>query len=68
MSQEPVPRRDVCSHRRDDEAGVFVMDEPNTPGDDADGIPLIEGWMLGRLFFPVAMDEIQRVPAANDRD
>ena len=36
------------------------------PDDNADGIPLIEGWMLGKLFFPLAMDEIQRVPAAND--
>ena len=36
------------------------------PDDDVEGIPLIEGWMLGRLLFPLAMDEIQRVPPAND--
>jgi hypothetical protein len=40
------------------------------PGDDApeEGIPLIEGWMLGRLLFPLAMEELQRVPPANDDD
>ena len=37
-----------------------------TPPDEGDGIPLIEGWMLGKLFFPLAMDEIRRVPPAND--
>lgn len=36
------------------------------PHDDADGIPLIEGWMLGRLLFPLAMEEIRRAPPAND--
>ncbi len=42
---------------------------PDTPpdGDDAEeGIPLLEGWMFGRLLFPLAMHEIQRVPPAND--
>jgi hypothetical protein len=34
--------------------------------DDADGIPLIEGWMLGRLLFPLAMEEVRRSPPAND--
>ena len=36
------------------------------PGDDVEGVPLIEGWMFGRLLFPLAMQEIERVPAAND--
>ena len=38
------------------------------PDDDAaeEGIPLIEGWMFGRLLFPLAMDEVERVPPAND--
>lgn len=36
------------------------------PEDDPEGIPLIEGWMLGRLLFPLAMSEVQRVPPAND--
>ena len=27
---------------------------------------LIEGWMFGRLLFPLAMDEVGRVPPAND--
>ncbi len=38
----------------------------DTPPEDDDGIPLIEGWMLGKLFFPLAMDEIRRVLPAND--
>ncbi len=29
---------------------------------------LLEGWMLGVLLFPLAMEEIERIPAANDRD
>jgi len=29
---------------------------------------LLEGWMLGVLLFPLAMEEIDRVSAANDRD
>ena len=35
-------------------------------GDEGEGIPLLEGWMFGRLLFPLAMHEIQRVPPAND--
>ena len=31
-----------------------------------EGIPLIEGWMLGQVLFPFAMEEIVRVPPAND--
>lgn len=42
------------------------QDMPQGGGDGDDGIPLIEGWMLGQLFFPLAMDEIQRTPPAND--
>ena len=38
----------------------------DAPPDDADGIPLIEGWMLGQFLFPFAMEEIVRVPPAND--
>lgn len=33
-----------------------------------DGVPLIEGWMLGRLLFPIAMEEVGRVPPANDTE
>ena len=36
------------------------------PGGDAEGIPLLEGWMFGQLLFPLAMQEVQRVPPAND--
>lgn len=36
------------------------------PGDEAEGFPLLEGWMFGRLLFPFAMQEVQRVPPAND--
>lgn len=37
------------------------------PDDDAEGgVPLIEGWMFGRLLFPLAMEEAERVPPAND--
>jgi hypothetical protein len=31
-----------------------------------EGTFLIEGWMLGLLLFPFAMEEIRRVPPAND--
>lgn len=38
------------------------------PPKDADpGVLLIEGWMLGAIFFPEAMAETVRVPPANDR-
>ncbi len=67
MRAEPVPLRDVYG-RKDKEKGRDEMSEGQVapPDDDAEGIPLIEGWMLGRLFFPLAMDEIHRVPPAND--
>ena len=31
-----------------------------------EGIPLLEGWMLGLLLYPCALEEIRRVPPAND--
>ena len=41
---------------------------PDTPPDDAgaESIPLLEGWMFGRLLFPLAMDKVLGVPPAND--
>jgi hypothetical protein len=46
-----------------------MTEEPDAPpgeGEAEEGIPLIEGWMLGRLLFPMAMEELRRVPPAND--
>jgi hypothetical protein len=43
-----------------------MEDEADLPGLEEEGIPLIEGWMLGALMFPAAMAEIIRVPPAND--
>jgi hypothetical protein len=44
-----------------------MTEGPDAPPGEADeGIPLIEGWMLGRLLFPLAMEELHRVPPAND--
>lgn len=45
-----------------------MTEEPGAPlGSDAvEGVPLLEGWMFGRLLFPLAMDEVQKVPPAND--
>lgn len=40
--------------------------DPPLDGDAAEGVPLLEGWMFGQLLFPLAMNEIQRVPPAND--
>ena len=37
-------------------------------GEEEKGIPLIDSVMLGRLLFPFAMAEAQRVPPANDRE
>ena len=43
------------------------MEEGQAMADEAgEGIPLIEGWMLGLLLFPFAMEEVVRVPPAND--
>jgi hypothetical protein len=33
-----------------------------------DGFLLIEGWMIGQAWFPLAMMEVARVPPANDRE
>ena len=44
-----------------------MAEEPGAPSsDEAEGVPLMEGWMFGRLLFPLAMDEVARVPPAND--
>ncbi len=37
----------------------------DTPPPDQ-GVPLIEGWVLGRVLYPFAMQEVARVPPAND--
>ncbi len=68
MRMEPVPTRDVprvTTGKKGRDAMAEGHDAP-PDDDDAEGIPLLEGWMLGRLLFPLAMDEIQRVPPAND--
>ena len=31
-----------------------------------EGVPLIEGWMLGALLFPEAMAKVVEAPPAND--
>jgi len=42
-----------------------VADDQN---DSETEFHLLEGWMLGVLLFPLAMEEIDRVSAANDRE
>ena len=43
------------------------MEEQQPTADTAaDGIPLIEGWMLGHLFYPLAMEVVAEYPPAND--
>jgi len=38
-------------------------------GDNTEaGFQLLEGWMLGVLLFPLAMEEVVRVPPANDAE
>ena len=44
-----------------------AMEEQHPAAED-DGIPLIEGWMLGVLLFREAMAKIEQVPPANDAD
>jgi hypothetical protein len=50
------------------------MSEDQDPQDEAEdvgpdeAIPLIDGALLGRLLFPFAMAEAERVPPANDRE
>jgi hypothetical protein len=36
------------------------------PAEPEEGIILLEGWMIGVLYFPLAMQEVERVPPAND--
>lgn len=33
-----------------------------------DGFILIEAWMIAAAFFPLAMEEVARVPPANDNE
>lgn len=42
------------------------MNEEEDGMEEDEGIPLIEGMLLGRLLFPFAMAEAERVPPAND--
>lgn len=44
------------------------MEDEEPPGEAEEGIPLLDGWMLGALFFPAALAEILRVPPANDAE
>jgi hypothetical protein len=43
-------------------------DDSDEDEGEARGIPLIEGMLLGRLLFPFAMAEAERVPPANDTE
>ena len=68
-SEEPGSVPDTFRGCDKDQGPAAMTEGPDSPpGDDAaeEGIPLIEGWMLGRLLFPLAMEELQRVPPAND--
>ena len=43
------------------------MEEGQATVEEAgEGTLLIEGWMLGLLLFPFAMEEVVLVPPAND--
>ncbi|WP_256476553.1 hypothetical protein [Siccirubricoccus soli] len=43
------------------------MDTPQTSKDAAEeGILLLEGWMIGAALFPLAMEEVVRLPPSND--
>ncbi len=42
-----------------------MEDEPESA---EDGFILIEGWMFGALYFADAMEEVLRVPPANDTE
>ncbi len=45
-----------------------MEEEPEgEPGGGAEGVPLIEGWMIGALLFEEAMAVILRTPPANDQ-
>ena len=44
-----------------------MSEEEDAPRDgDSEGVPLLEGWMFGRLLYPLAVQEVERVPPAND--
>ncbi len=44
------------------------MEEERRGGEDAtEEMVLMDGWLLGRLLFPIAVEEMVRVPPANDR-
>jgi hypothetical protein len=48
--------------------GEPMEEEPEgEPGGGAEGVPLIEGWMIGALLFEKAMAVILRTPPANDQ-
>jgi len=36
------------------------------PAEPEEGFILLEGWMIGVLYFPLAMEQVARVPPAND--
>ena len=41
-------------------------DPPPVTPEEEEGVPLIEGWMLGALLFPEAMAKVVELPPAND--
>jgi hypothetical protein len=43
------------------------MEEDHGAEQSAEEIVLMDGWLLGRLLFPIAVQEMVRVPPANDR-
>ncbi len=45
-----------------------MEEEQQTSPAIEEGIPLIEGWMLGLLFFPLAMEAVAEYPPANDTE
>ena len=47
--------------------GSGAMEEDHGAEQSAEEIVLMDGWLLGRLLFPIAVQEMVRVPPANDR-
>lgn len=43
-----------------------MAEDEDSMDEGVEGIVLIEGMLLGRLLFPYAMAEVERVPPAND--
>jgi hypothetical protein len=43
-----------------------MEEQQTTPQGAEEGTILLEGWMLGLLLYPFAMEEVGRVPPAND--